>query len=424
MAPLPTCCRKYHMAPAPSAAAPPPKPLTKQVTRQLPQSVKLARSLSKFADPSDRSSTESLKSSSPLPRHIIRPDSTRKLWWDAYAVIILIYAVIVAPLRLSFDVEDYCPSSVWILEAVIDVCFVIDLVLNFFTAVYVSHLSSTHTRARARLPNRTHARTCAHARARARSDARVRCWRGDRSARGANPLLFGHPESAPTIARARLPPPLLPPRRRRRSTTTETPSWPLTCASSASRTSRAGLPCELLACRPRSSRRPALFSPRARAHTSHRPRSHPPPARALRARALRSRALRARARLPTSSSSAHLLFCPPAPPCGSDLISSAPIDLVLSLSVHGCTGRGAAEGNDGGGNLSSIGDTARLVRILRLVKLLKILRILRLQTRFEELGDRAPALNTPLVKLLQPLFASFYFAVSRTSHFATWQTAF
>lgn len=97
---------------------------------------------------------------------------------------------------------------------------------------------------------------------------------------------------------------------------------------------------------------------------------------------------------------------------------------MLSLSVHGCTGRGAAEGNDGGGNLSSIGDTARLVRILRLVKLLKILRILRLQTRFEELGDRAPALNTPLVKLLQPLFASFYFAVSRTSHFATWQTAF
>jgi hypothetical protein len=165
LAPLPTCRRKYHMAPAPSAAAPPPKPLTKQVTRQLPQSVKLARSLSKFADPSDRSPTESLKSSSPLPRHIIRPDSTRKLWWDAYAVIILIYAVIVAPLRLSFDVEDYCPSSVWILEAVIDVCFVIDLVLNFFTAVYVSHLSSTH------------------------SDARVRCWRGDRSARGAL-LLF------------------------------------------------------------------------------------------------------------------------------------------------------------------------------------------------------------------------------------------
>lgn len=165
------------MAPAPSAAAPPPKPLTKQVTRQLPQSVKLARSLSKFADPSDRSPTESLKSSSPLPRHIIRPDSTRKLWWDAYAVIILIYAVIVAPLRLSFDVEDYCPSSVWILEAVIDVCFVIDLVLNFFTAVYVSHLSSTHTRARARLPNRTHARTRALRRTRALLAGRSVCAR-------------------------------------------------------------------------------------------------------------------------------------------------------------------------------------------------------------------------------------------------------
>ena len=91
----------------------------------------------------------------------------------------------------------------------------------------------------------------------------------------------------------------------------------------------------------------------------------------------------------------------------ADLISSVPIDLVLSLSVNGCVGSGATSGPDG---LGSIGDTARLVRILRLVKLLKILRIIRLQTRFEELSDRAPALNTPLVKLLQPLFSTFYFA--------------
>ena len=89
----------------------------------------------KNVDLADRSASDASRNGK-LPWYIIAPDSAFKLWWDTYAVTILIYAVVIAPLRLGFDVEDYCPSGIWIVEAVIDICFCIDFFLNFFTAVY------------------------------------------------------------------------------------------------------------------------------------------------------------------------------------------------------------------------------------------------------------------------------------------------
>ena len=73
-----------------------------------------------------------------MPWYVIDPSSYAKLWWDVWAVLILVYVVVIAPMRLAFMVEDHCPSFMWLLEAIIDVCFVVDLFLNFFTAVYVS----------------------------------------------------------------------------------------------------------------------------------------------------------------------------------------------------------------------------------------------------------------------------------------------
>ena len=190
-----------------------------------------------------------------VPCYILHPGAVKKLWWDAFAVLILIYAVVLSPMRLGFDIEDFCPSSIWIWEAFVDCSFVVDLVLNFFTAVYVDGEQGAQINSSLRVIAITYLKT-----------------------------------------------------------------WFII-----------------------------------------------------------------------------------------DFVSSAPIDLSVSLAINGCTGKSA---NAGGakGAASSIGDSARLIRILRLVKLLKVVRILRLQTRFEELGDRAPALNLPIFKLVQPLFCTFYFA--------------
>ena len=79
--------------------------------------------------------------SADLPFYILNPSGKKKSFWDLYAMIILLYAVCCAPLRLAFDIEDYCPSGIWIIETLIDLSFVLDFFLNFFTAVYVIEAS-------------------------------------------------------------------------------------------------------------------------------------------------------------------------------------------------------------------------------------------------------------------------------------------
>lgn len=68
---------------------------------------------------------------------IMRPFALRKVIWDLIGVVFLLWTIVLTPLRLGFDVEDFCPSSIWIWEFTIDCFFMMDLVLNFFTAVYV-----------------------------------------------------------------------------------------------------------------------------------------------------------------------------------------------------------------------------------------------------------------------------------------------
>lgn len=58
--------------------------------------------------------------------------------WDMYAILILLYTIVVAPLKIGFDVEDYCPNPVWVWEAVVDGSFIFDLLLSFVTGVYTS----------------------------------------------------------------------------------------------------------------------------------------------------------------------------------------------------------------------------------------------------------------------------------------------
>ena len=67
------------------------------------------------------------------PRFMLSPESRKKVLWDVISVILLVYTIIIAPLRLGFELEDYCPQAIWIWETVIDVAFVIDFFLNFIT---------------------------------------------------------------------------------------------------------------------------------------------------------------------------------------------------------------------------------------------------------------------------------------------------
>ena len=74
---------------------------------------------------------------SPLwQKYLLRPDSTGKIIWDAVAVGLLLYTIIIAPLRLGFSIEDLCPEAIFMFEMLIDIAFVIDLLLNFITASF------------------------------------------------------------------------------------------------------------------------------------------------------------------------------------------------------------------------------------------------------------------------------------------------
>ena len=68
---------------------------------------------------------------------VVLPDSNRRLTWDSVSIIMLIYTVVVTPLRLGFGIEEFCPSAPWFVDCVIDVFFLSDLFLNFMTATWV-----------------------------------------------------------------------------------------------------------------------------------------------------------------------------------------------------------------------------------------------------------------------------------------------
>ena len=100
-----------------------------------------------------------------MPWYLINGSSGGKMAWDMWALLILIWTVVVAPLRLGFDVTDYCPAGIWVCaghrhspaifslfasrtlrvwpclsqvwETIIDICFIVDLLLNFFTTIYI-----------------------------------------------------------------------------------------------------------------------------------------------------------------------------------------------------------------------------------------------------------------------------------------------
>lgn len=55
--------------------------------------------------------------------------------WDALMIIILSYICIYYPYKIAFlDNQKFTINLLFVLDAIIDACFIIDLIINFFTA--------------------------------------------------------------------------------------------------------------------------------------------------------------------------------------------------------------------------------------------------------------------------------------------------
>lgn len=66
---------------------------------------------------------------------LIYPDSIYRAVWDISLFLSIIYQSISLPARISFEVK--FSEFLFILEIIIDVMFIIDIVLNFNTGIYV-----------------------------------------------------------------------------------------------------------------------------------------------------------------------------------------------------------------------------------------------------------------------------------------------
>ena len=66
-----------------------------------------------------------------VPWYIINPDSTGLLVWNWILIMIILYAMTVMPYTTAFKINSYAMSS---LESAMDILFLIDVVVNFFTA--------------------------------------------------------------------------------------------------------------------------------------------------------------------------------------------------------------------------------------------------------------------------------------------------
>jgi hypothetical protein len=72
-----------------------------------------------------------------MPPGIMHPQSIWNNIWNAQMLLIILVLSIAVPYRIAF--EDIAPTGWFYTDTVIDFLFIIDLILNFFTAVENDH---------------------------------------------------------------------------------------------------------------------------------------------------------------------------------------------------------------------------------------------------------------------------------------------
>jgi len=74
---------------------------------------------------------------------VIKENSRWKMFWDLYAMVLVIFITLVVPYRLGFGLEDN--DGLMIFGYFMDVCFLVDVILTFFQEAWVdAHLVKTH----------------------------------------------------------------------------------------------------------------------------------------------------------------------------------------------------------------------------------------------------------------------------------------
>ena len=67
-------------------------------------------------------------------RCLIDPNSTWKIRFDIYIMFVMLFTAIVVPWRLAFHQDD---DMMWIvINIIIDISFLVDIILIFFTAYF------------------------------------------------------------------------------------------------------------------------------------------------------------------------------------------------------------------------------------------------------------------------------------------------
>lgn len=80
------------------------------------------------------STAENITDDEPQSKYLIEEVSRFKQIWDVWCMILVLYVALVVPFRLSLDLEDN--KGLTTFNIIMDLCFLVDIVLTFFTAYY------------------------------------------------------------------------------------------------------------------------------------------------------------------------------------------------------------------------------------------------------------------------------------------------
>ena len=114
--------------------------ITTEKKRQLLKSRKNKRPASKM----DMLATIAVKESPPeeqVSRFVISVDSKWKQMWDIWCMLLVLYVALVVPYRLSLDLDDN--KGLVVFNIIMDLCFLLDIVLTFFTSYYDDNAGRT-----------------------------------------------------------------------------------------------------------------------------------------------------------------------------------------------------------------------------------------------------------------------------------------
>ena len=76
---------------------------------------------------------------------VVRPDNPAKVAWDSFVVLLIVYSIVVIPVRVGFTWQTTNFTAEWYAELAIDACFLTDIVLSFRTA-YIEDSPEQNTR--------------------------------------------------------------------------------------------------------------------------------------------------------------------------------------------------------------------------------------------------------------------------------------